>query len=373
MPLEQLVIKPATPAQAHEAVRRNASHWGARVGITVDGYVKLFAIFQQEAFARDGRLKTWVLSPKDDPDTTSFYASCQILTRELLILQPGQSSPTSSFGHAISSVFVPPEHRGKGYANQFMSLMHSVLAPHRYPDPLKAPTVTDHPSSISVLYSAVGDYYARCIPSEGESGWTLQKSLVTTWPLSNVEVPSSKGSSAPIELLSESDVTSTLDSDDSLIPADLLELQKKDPTKTYFTFVPTAPLNAYSIIISKLSPGALSNPPWGAKISGTSDFMTWAYIRHPGLKLAITRLRASQDSFPVLLNAALQVARDMKCESIEAWNVPEHLAEIARAAGGETAEREVNRSAFKWYGHESSLKVENADVIWALDERYSWC
>ncbi|KAH7335644.1 hypothetical protein B0J17DRAFT_667213 [Rhizoctonia solani] len=312
-----------------------------------------------------------VLAPEDNPDTTDFYASCQILTREVLTLQPGQSSPSSSFGHAITYVFVPPANRGKGYAERLMSRVHSVLAPHRYPDPLKAPKVTDYPSTVSVLYSAVGDYYARCVPSIGESGWTLQKSLITSWPLSNVQIPSIKGIMPRVELLSESDVTTTLDSDDSNVPADLLELQKKDPTKTYFAFVPTAPLNALPIATSKLYPGGPSNPSWGAKVSGGSDFITWVFFHRPDLRLVVTRLRATTDSFPALLDAAVRVSRDAGCESLEAWNVPEHLEEMAKASGGETAEREPddNISAFKWYGQQSDTKVDNADVVWALDER----
>ncbi|KAG8706206.1 hypothetical protein FRC11_008419, partial [Ceratobasidium sp. 423] len=295
MSLEHLIIRPATEAQAHEVVLRNAAHWGARAGITTDDFVKLSAAFQQGA----------VLAPSDDPDTTNFYASCQSYTRGVLTLQPGQTSPASSFGHAISAVLVPPEHRGKEYAKRLMSLMHSTLAPHRYPNPLKAPAATDHPSTVSILYSAVGDYYARCIPATGESGWTLQKSLVTTWSVSSVQIPPSQGT-PPVELLSEDDVTATLDSDDPNIPADLLELQKKDPTKTYFALVPTAPPNTNSLVLSKLFLSGLSNPSWGAKIPGGKDFMTWAFFRRPNLKLIVTRLRATTDSFPVLFNAALQ-------------------------------------------------------------------
>ncbi|KAH7335643.1 hypothetical protein B0J17DRAFT_667209 [Rhizoctonia solani] len=374
MTLDHLIVKPATKAQAHELVLRNAAHWGAKVGMTVDAFVELFAVFQQGVFARDGRRTVWVLAPEDDPDTTNFYASCQVYTREVLTLQPGQKSPSSSFGQAISSVLVPPEHRGKGYANRLMSLLHSVLAPHRYPNPLKAPTVIDRPSTVSVLYSSVGDYYSRCVPSAGESGWNLQKSLITRWPLSSVQIPS-KEHSPSIQLLSESDVTVTLDSDDSNIPTDLLELQKKAPTKTYFAFAPTAPLNAHSILLSKIAPGGPANPSWGAKIPGSGDFMTWVFFSRPDLNLVVTRLRATADSFPVLLDAAYRVAQDAKCEGMEVWNLSEDLREIARETGGETKDREMdaNLSAFKWYGEQPQSKVDNGDVVWALDERYSWC
>ncbi|GAB1527415.1 hypothetical protein RhiTH_010590 [Rhizoctonia solani] len=373
MSIGHLIVKPATKSQARQVIIRNAGHWGAKVQMSVDDFVKLSQVFQQGPYASDGKLTIWVLVPEDDPDTIDFYASCQILTRQVLTLRTGQSSPELSFGHAVSSVLVLPEYRGKGYAGRFMSLLHSALAPHRYPNPLKAPVATERASTVSVLYSAVGDYYARCVPSEGETGWTLQKSFVTTWPVSAIQVPAPKGNFPPVEFLSESEVTATLDSDDSNIAGDLIELQKKDPTKTYFAFTTTSSLNAVSATISKLSPGCPSNSSWGAKIPGTSDFMTWAFFRRPGLTLAITRLRASTDSFPVLLDAALRTAQETKSEYIEIWNVPEHLKEMALATGGETIERPDNRSAFKWYGQPSEAKLDNTDVVWALDERYGWC
>ncbi|KAG8685154.1 hypothetical protein FRC11_011033 [Ceratobasidium sp. 423] len=371
MSLEHLTIKSASAAQTHEAQLRNAAYWGAQAGIAVEDYVKLNAIFQQGVYARDGRLKYWVLVPQDDLESTNFYASCQVLTRDVLTLYPGQISPSSSFGHSISFVIVPPEHRGKGYANRFMSLLHSVLAPHRYPNPLKAPKVADHPSTVSILYSIVGDFYTRCVPAAGESGWSRQRSFKTTWHLSDIKIPLSKGFLPPVELLSELDVTETLNSDDRNIPADLLQLQKKDPTKTYFAFARTAPLNTYFLTISKLTPSGSSNASWGARVPDSSNFMTWVLFGEPGLKLIITRLRATADSFPVLLNAALRVAQDAQCQAIEIWNLPEHLTQVARVIGGVMAEQQDYLPSFKWYGQQP--EVAGADVVWALEERYSWC
>ncbi|CAE6445063.1 unnamed protein product [Rhizoctonia solani] len=367
MSLEHLIIKPASEAQTHEAQLRNAAYWGVKAGASVEDYLKLNPILQQGVFAHNGRLKYWVLVPQDEPDTTNFYASCQVMAREVLTLHPTQNVPKSGFGHAISFVIVPPEHRGKGYANRFMSLLHSALAPHRYPNSIKAPTPADHSSTVSILYSAVGDYYARCAPSVGESGWSRQSSFVTTWPLSGVKIPPTKDFFPPIELLSESEVATILDSDDSHIPTDLSRLQKKNPTKTYFAFVPTAPLNAYSLTMSKLVPGVLSNTSWGARASGSRDFMTWVLFDDAGFKLIITRIRASASAFPALLGAALQVAQGAQCEGIEIWNVPEHLKEIAQVTGGVTTEREDCVPAFKWYGQEP--KTAGADVVWAINER----
>ncbi|KAF8690317.1 hypothetical protein RHS03_08935, partial [Rhizoctonia solani] len=369
MSLEDLIVRLANEAQFHEATRRDALYWAGRSGLSVEDYVTLDELLLHGAFEREGKLHIWVFVPKDDPETTDFYASCETLTREVITLQPGQSEPSSSYGHSITSVIVPPEHRRKGYARRFMSLLHSALAPHRYPDPLNTPVTFKQPSTVSVLYSVVGNYYARCVPAARESGWTIQKSFVTTWPLSNVHI--SQTTSSPVKSLSDTEIISALDLDDSNIPGDMLKMQKQDPEKTYFAFVPTAPLNDYSVVISKLvmksrGVAALS---WGAKIPGTNNFMAWVFHGLEQVQLVITRLRATPDLFPTLLAAAVQTARDTGCESIEIWNVPEDLKMIARKTGGETTERTDDLAAFKWYGQNSDPKIDNKDVIWAVEER----
>ncbi|GAB1527417.1 hypothetical protein RhiTH_010592 [Rhizoctonia solani] len=368
MSLEYLIVKPANEAQSQEAMHRDAAYWSSRLGISPDDYMKTFVLFQQGAFGQEGRLKIWVLVPKDDPETTNFYASCQILTRKVLTLHPNQASSSSSFGHGITSVLVPPEHRRKGYAKYFMSLLHSALAPHQYPDPLRAPETTEQFSTVSILYSVVGDYYSRCIPAVGESGWALQKSFATTWPLSRAQVVT--GPTLPVELIPEADISSTLDSDDLNIHTDLLRLQKKDPTKTYFAFVPTAPLNSYSVMFGKLlmDRRGPSNLSWGARIPGTDNFMTWVFYGLEQVQLIVTRLRATPDSFPTLLAAAVRTAKDTGCESIEIWNVPEDLKMIVRKTGGKTSERTDDLAGFKWYGEHPHSGVDNRDVVWALEE-----
>ncbi|KAG8762012.1 hypothetical protein FRC11_011660 [Ceratobasidium sp. 423] len=110
---DHLIIKHATEAQVHESALREAAYWGARAGISTDDYVELSGGFERGSFARDGRTNLWVLLPEDDPETTNFYASCITFTCDVLTLQPGQALPSPSFGHAITSVFVPEEHRGK--------------------------------------------------------------------------------------------------------------------------------------------------------------------------------------------------------------------------------------------------------------------
>ncbi|CAE6427852.1 unnamed protein product [Rhizoctonia solani] len=369
MSLEDLIVKPANEAQIEEATRRDAVYWAGRFGMSVEDYIKVDELFLHASFARDGRLKVWVLVPEEDPETVNFYASCETLTREVLTLQPGQTYPSTSHGHGITSVLVPPEHRGKGYANRLMSLMHFALAPHRYTNSLKVPTTIENPSTVSVLYSIVGDYYARCAPMANQSGWTIQQSFTTTWSLASIQTPPT--SPLPVELLSEPEVAMILNSDESNVADDLLKLQRQDPTKTYFAFVPAAPLNDYSVIIGKLAieGRGLTNVSWGARVLGTNDFMTWVFYGVENIKLIVTRLRATTDSFPALLGAAFQIAKVVKCETMETWNIPDDIKTVAQESGGETSERMDDLAAFKWYGQEPDSKADNADIFWALEER----
>ncbi|GAB1528151.1 hypothetical protein RhiTH_011342 [Rhizoctonia solani] len=355
MSLEDLIVRLANEAQFHGATRRDALYWAGRSGLSVEDYVTLDELLLHGAFEREGKLHIWVFVPKDDPETTHFYASCETLAREVITLQPGQSEPSSSYGHSITSVIVPPEHRRKGYAERFMSLLHSALVPHRYPDPLNTSVTFKQPSTVRVLYSVVGNYYARCVPAARESGWTIQKSFVTTWPLSNVHI--SQTTSSPVESLSDTEIISALDLDDSNIPGDMLKMQKQDPEKTYFAFQTSNEEPRCSRFIM------------GAKIPGTNNFMAWVFHGLEQVQLVITRLRATPDLFPTLLAAAVRTAKDTGCESIEIWNVPEDLKMIARKTGGETTERTDDLAAFKWYGQNSDPKIDNKDVIWAVEER----
>lgn len=368
MALNNLVVKPASELQTREVVVRNAAHWGVRAGVSEEEFMKFDAVFRTGEFAREGRVVVWVLVPADSLESTDFYASCQVYTREVLVLYPGQTTATSEFGHGISSVLTPPQHRGKGYARRLMSLLHVALAPLRYPHLQKSVILPEGhpPSTVSVLYSSVGDFYASCPPCPDESGWIAPGPTKVLWKVESLDGFTADSPLATDPIL-ESGIAPKLSSDDKLIPGDLLELQKSDPTKTYFAFAPTAPLNAWSLTLSKFISGCPPNVTWGAQVPGTNDFMIWVY--HPkgkSLKLFINRLRASAQSFPALFEAAILAARENKCEIIEVWNLPQHLVRVAQATGGELTERRDSLSAFKWYG-----KGQGSDgsVVWALDER----
>ena len=58
--LHNLTVKPASEAQRHEVVLRNAAHWGAKAGIDTDTFLRLCAIIEAGEYARDGKQTTWL-------------------------------------------------------------------------------------------------------------------------------------------------------------------------------------------------------------------------------------------------------------------------------------------------------------------------
>lgn len=60
--LVNLMVKPVSEAQNHEAILRNASHWGVGAGIGTEDYIKLSGIFEAGEYARDGKLTKWLVS-----------------------------------------------------------------------------------------------------------------------------------------------------------------------------------------------------------------------------------------------------------------------------------------------------------------------
>jgi len=368
--LVNLMVKPVSEAQNHEVILRNASHWGARAGIGTEDFIRWTTIFDNEEYARDGKLTKWVLVPKDDPETVDFFASCQTFSRKVAVLSPGETSPTTEIGHGISLVFTPPKHRGNGYATSLMSLLHVALAPQRYPESQTMVSPTSAHSSVSVLYSDVGDFYSRCKPpSTTEPGWTINQSLKTTWVISDVKELVEGDESLVLPLATVSDVATTLASDDDNIVTNLLERQKSDPSSTYFAFTESAVLNTFLLTVASLFPAAPKDVPLGARVSDSGDFMIWGCADRNSV-LAVTRLQATVDSFPLLLRAAYRAAEQAGCKSVEVWNLPEHLAGVAESTGGSTAEKQNHLSAFKWYGKQPE---RSSKIVWVLDERYVWC
>ncbi|KIO34682.1 hypothetical protein M407DRAFT_240508 [Tulasnella calospora MUT 4182] len=96
------------------------------------------------SFSTSDRYFTWVLVPRDEPDTLAFLSSCETTCsyrRHIIVKHDSGVKETAGYG--IASVFTRPDFRGKGYGSHMMRLLHWVLAPHellpRFPNKICHP------------------------------------------------------------------------------------------------------------------------------------------------------------------------------------------------------------------------------------------
>ncbi len=305
--------------------------------------------------------------------------------RKGLVKRPGTGTVEDVIGYGIASVFTPPSNRGKGYGTHMMCLLHWVLAPREllpsFPEKWGLPPPV-HPGCgdalFSALYSDIGDqFYRSAGPDEVTDGWIVRDPKGTIWDvakdlplLSSVSVPGLDAHG-----LDEDACTALWSKDTELMKRYLSANSSKS---TLFTFLPDAGVGAFLIRRTMFFlPGWTAHKvpsKWGVKISnageseGNNDLPTFATftidILLPPTTLVVTRLRATVETFPVLLASLLQAARESGVEKLEVWNLPKALEDIAHSLNGTTETRKEHLNAFKWYGPESSEEIE-----WLFNEK----
>jgi len=140
---------------------------------------------------------------------------------------------------------------------------------------------------------------------------------------------------------------------------------------TRCTFLPDCGLAAFQIRRVKFFlPGSSSVPvpnKWGVVIPGTSSptYATWITdIRPLPAALVVTRIRASLETFPVLLSAIMEAANENETATVEVWNLEHDLVETAHQLGGNTGQRIEHLPSLAWYGLEG---LDN--VKWLCNEK----
>ncbi|EUC62796.1 hypothetical protein RSOL_455430 [Rhizoctonia solani AG-3 Rhs1AP] len=362
--LQKCNISQATQEQRSEILKNVAEYWGTpETGL--EYFIHWHAILETKNYAIDGRLTYWVFVPKDAKDTLDILSCCWTYRRDASILHANSEKPTQGFGYVLGAVITPKQHRGRGYANRMLTLLHYALAPNVYSSPeveIDIPPAV-YPGAFSVLYSDIGTYYERCGPSPGEIGWKIQNPISTIWELSKtlpiliseVTLP------ADLQLLSQVEVITLLSFD---VPD--WESLPRAPDTTYVAFSPTALPNTHMVTRSTIHPSYNTSTDvfWGAHIIPKGHFITWAYDYHYTPRtLVITRIHADPTTLPVLLLAALQAGVTQGCQQAEVWNLPEELMDEANRLRGITQERDSQLSAIKWYGPEPAK-----NVVWIRNE-----
>ncbi|KAI0072073.1 hypothetical protein K474DRAFT_1711926 [Panus rudis PR-1116 ss-1] len=377
--------------QTIESRKRTAVQW--KKGFTVDEYLKRDAIMDEYEHARDGKLVTWVLAPRDDPQTLDFMCSCESFKRPGIVARRTPKGPIVEEipCYGVASVFTPAEKRGKGYAKHMMRLLHWVLAPRdnlpEFPSewgapPSLPPNVGD--ALFSVLSSDIGPFfYAESGPAVKGSGWIIRDPYQTIWSSIRASPPLNASNSVAGEwrLLDEDAAKILWDKDGELMKKEAARFMSSTATRpAAFALLPTQGVAAFNFHrqMSFTPDGKIQLPAetWGIQLI-TPDanphepnvFATWTIERQDQPQnFVVTRLRATPETFPTLLGKIFEVAKKEGVDQVDIWNLPKDLEAVARGLGGVTSDRSLHLPSFKWYGPESEEQVD-----WLFNEKYLWC
>ncbi|GBE89008.1 hypothetical protein BKA93DRAFT_788521 [Sparassis latifolia] len=388
----ELSLFPAIREQVLESRRRTSFQWAK--GLTMEEYILRDAIMDEHEHALGGKLITWVLAPRTNPETLDFMCSCETFRRTGLIANQsstGQSQPVEVTAYGIASVFTPPSKRRKGYAQHMLHLLHWVLAPRSalpavFPPswgspPQIADSFRTRNAHFSVLYSDIGgQFYRACGPDVEEgNGWLVSGARETVY-IPETSVRQTTNVDTKWEWLTEDTVNSVWKRDVKDIKADMRAAAAASNC-TLFSFLPHNGVGVYTIrrtmsFDSDRTP-VLPTAIWGVLLRQDLDesggepqtFATWTLdVRDRPRTLVVTRIRATKSSFPQLLAKIVEAAQNEKTERIEIWGLREEWYSLAEELGWKTGERAEHLSAFKWYGRETDDEVE-----WMFNEKFCWC
>ncbi|KAJ6519220.1 hypothetical protein C8R45DRAFT_950606 [Mycena sanguinolenta] len=366
---------PATPEQITVARRRTLLEWGR--GLTLEEHLARDAIQDQFDGSRDGRLITWVLAPRQDPQTLDFKCACETFKRTGLVVDPTKNTGAETVTcYGIASVFTPPENRGNGFARHMMKLLHWVIAEESLLPFSEFPAAWGAPPSkvdgarngrFSGLWSDVGDFYSSCGPVPGKrEGWVIRGTATTVWDVDEsplFDIPSDW------TCLDDAGVSKLWEEDAEKIRADM---EKSEHPGISFAYLPTQGVAAFQHRRLEIFLQRLPVPPqtWGVASTDRAAYATWTIDPRPPAPrtLTVTRIRADPQNFRVLVGKILEVSRKHDVKRVEMWNLPVELEKLAGTLGAATHSREEHLPAFKFYG-----EGPEAEILWAFNERFCWC
>ncbi|KAL1685856.1 hypothetical protein GGG16DRAFT_97455 [Schizophyllum commune] len=367
--LKNFTLFVATPDQILEHRKRTYARWG-KGHYTLEEYLSVFEALEHQEHSADGRSKTWVLAPRDDPETLDFPCACRSYRRDG-IFYDGELQRVTCYN--VGFVYTHDDQRRKGYAAHMMRLLHWVIADERFmeafPEEWGAPPQRVPAAGrgyFSSLYSALGpEFYAKCGDTPSTKGWLPKDSRSTVWELES----SAKSASEPAsgwKWLDDKEVGEVWDEDVPLIEKDVVELGKQ-LRKPIASFLPNKGVAASDRLLYSPPHRPFSMKSYGIRsTTGELSYATWTVnLASKPLGLILTRLRVyNAAQFRELMSAVLWYAKQNGFPSVETWNLASHLEDAAQEMAGVTSVREGNLPALKSYAVD--------DVEWAFNERFGW-
>ncbi|TFK39381.1 hypothetical protein BDQ12DRAFT_704932 [Crucibulum laeve] len=393
--LDSLSLFPATPEQTIKARLQAAEEWGNEM--SAEEFLERDAFIAQCEVATNGRMRQWILAPRNAPETLDFLCSCLTFRREAVVVLKSSTDNILDLasqevtGYGVAGVVTPVRNRGNGYARHMMRLLHWIIAsrdllPSVFPEEWGAPPPATEgfgDGRFSVLWTDVGEkFYRGCGTLPGTSdGWTVAPYSTIVWDL-HERRKSVHGPSLFWSWLDEIAVSEHWKADSQMIQEDLLSTAKSLSVSNehiVFAFLPSKGLAEFphkraQLFWQKLSPSTLH---WGIALKDSEPagkigktFASWTLELYPGAPktLFITRLRAQEHDFEDLMRAVIKYAEDIGMQSIEVWNLSSEFQNTAKHLGAKAVQRADTVPAFKWYGAESSYEVN-----WLANEKFCWC
>ncbi|KIJ21459.1 hypothetical protein PAXINDRAFT_173616 [Paxillus involutus ATCC 200175] len=388
--LASLTLFPATPAQVIESRKRTWPQWGG--ALTKEQYLERDAQKDLMEHATESKMITWVLAPRDKPDTLDFMCSCETYKRQGLIRYPGSKELQEATGYGVASVFTPPVKQGKGYASHMMRLLHWVTSGRtaeynlpEFPAEWGAPPPEVKAAGngmFSVLYSDVGEnFYKRAGPGlEKAGGWEAREPISTIWEIPQHAKTQQKDSETEWTWLKYGDLDALWAKDVQPIRRTMENVRESSPTyyterpTAFVSYIPDKGVGSFHIPRSMFAAeNEASVDIWAVeKNNGSTDqptYASWSVDARPlPPTLIVTRISANETDFPELLGKIQELARKSGIGRMEVWNIHKHLLKVAAETGGQTFERKEHLPAIKWYG-----KGTTADIEWAFNEKFCWC
>lgn len=255
-----------------------------------------------------------------------------------------------------------------------MRLLHYILAPANslgtFPEEWGSPPLQPAGlgnASFSALWSVVGSsFYENLGPGTSPLGWKAKEHINTVWQYREMEEDLSQ-----VQWLSEDDCARLWEEDALYMEEQFTRMNKENPHQTSCLFLSNNGLAAFQIRRVKFFLPGLPHLPvpmkWGVKlpndVGSPEAYATWItdvnYIGYTtDAPLMITRMRADERTFPVILTAAMKAAKENGCRVVGIWSLESGLREIAKRLGGEEVQDARCVTSVAWYGSESVSDVK---------------
>ncbi|KAF9580079.1 hypothetical protein BGW38_003409 [Lunasporangiospora selenospora] len=394
------LIEAKTQALITKTWTNNMEEWAK--GVSLDVYHDRERNLASTAFSSEGRLRTWILVPKDkstfDPENDSeenlakILAAVETYQRPGIIASAAQITGESDDGlrdvesMSVASVYAPKNYRNYGYGKLMCKLLWDKIG--------------EEGMAFSFLYSDLGpEFYGRL-------GWTARlSSQIVVSPTTDLPVLTNPdhvttraetshqqaNDQSLYEPITDEALQEIMVRDAHLVRETLRakvqeqkqllknESKEKLSLKTFVAVTPEVRCIQWLTARGRFNVKALRSfadpkiTQLGLKRTGTDSFVIWHHdFTDDNLfilrwRLDDQRSTKEQDATALtFMKAAQAEAKKWGISKVVFWNADESLAKVL---GVEINHREDSLTSLGLFNSE----IDTNAIEWIVNEKYSWC